>query len=99
MTRDELLEKICPSDNITDCCTEECLFGCDDCKITLEYMLDEYEQTIREDAIDEYKHLLKETFNDALPTNYHCTKPFFTLDNVRLLTDAVARELKEQKND
>jgi len=51
---------------------------------------------IRADAIDEFAHSLKETFNNEYPSNYHCTKPYFTLDNVRVLVDLVA---KEQKND
>lgn len=50
----------------------------------------------RADAIEEFAHSLKETFNNEFPSNYHCTQPYFTLDNVRVLTDLVA---KEQKND
>lgn len=59
----------------------------------------EHEKRIRAEVIEEYKHNLKETFNNEFPTNFHCTKPYFTLDNVRVLTDAVAREMKEQNND
>lgn len=50
----------------------------------------------RADAIDEFAHALKETFNNEFPNNYHCTKPYFTLDNVRVLVDLVA---KEQNNE
>lgn len=53
MTRDELLEKICPADNITECCSGECMFGCDDCKVTMEYMFAEYEARIKDAVIDE----------------------------------------------
>lgn len=59
----------------------------------------EWEKQIRADAIEEYKHNLKETFNNEFPINYHSTQPYFTLDNVRVLTDAVAREMKEKKNE
>ena len=55
MTREELVDTICPSDNIADCCSGECLFGCDDCKITMGYMFDEYDKQIRADVIDEIK--------------------------------------------
>lgn len=47
MTRDEIIDKICPSDAITDCCSGECLFGCDDCSLTLGFILDEYDKQIR----------------------------------------------------
>lgn len=53
-----------------------------------------YEQG-RADAIDEFAHALKETFNNEFPSNYHCTQPYFTLDNVRVLVDLV---VKEQNN-
>ena len=49
----------------------------------------------RTDAIEEFAHALKETFNNEFPSNYHCTKPYFTLDNVRVLVDLVAKEQKE----
>ena len=49
----------------------------------------------RADAIEEFAHALKETFNNEFPSNYHCTKPYFTLDNVRVLVDLVAKEQKE----
>lgn len=65
------------------------------CDITIE----EYKylkQQIRAEAIDKFAHILKETFNNEFPSNYHCTQPYFTLDNVRVLTDAVAKEVKEQ---
>lgn len=48
----------------------------------------------REDVIDEFAHALKETFNNEFPSNYHCTQPYFTLDNVRVLVDLVAKEQK-----
>lgn len=50
----------------------------------------------RADAIEEFAHALKETFNNEFPSNYHCTQPYFTLDNVRVLVDLVS---KEQKNE
>lgn len=49
---------------------------------------------IRADAIEEFAHALKETFNNEFPSNYHCTQPYFTLDNVRVLIDLVAKEQK-----
>lgn len=63
----------------------------DDCVDT-----SEHDAKVRAEAIDEFAHALKETFNNEFPSNYHCTKPYFTLDNVRALVDLAA---KEQKND
>lgn len=70
-----------------------------DCRECASNILAEYEQKIRAEAFDEYKHNLKETFNNEFPSNYHCTQPYFTLDNVRVLADAVAMEMKEKKNE
>lgn len=70
-----------------------------DCDMCFRDKIAEHEKRIRAKVIEEYKHNLKETFNNEFPTNFHCTKPYFTLDNVRVLTDAVAREMKEQNND
>lgn len=50
----------------------------------------------RADAVEKFAHELKETFNSEFPSNYSCTKPYFTLGNARLLVDMVA---KEQKNE
>lgn len=58
------------------------------------FNLVEHDKQIRADAIDEIAHKLKETFNNEFPSNYHCTRPYFTLDNVRVLVDAVAKEQK-----
>lgn len=59
MTRDELLDKICLTDSIADCCSSDYIFECDDCKVTLGYILDEYEADIRAEVIDEIKELMK----------------------------------------
>lgn len=63
MTREELIEKICPSDNITDCCSEDCLFCCDDCKVTIDYMLDEYDKQIKADTINEFVTRFEEEYS------------------------------------
>lgn len=87
MTRDVIIDKICPSDAIADCCSGECLFGCDDCSLTLGFMLDEYEKQIRTDAIEEVKDLIRHHRN------------YFITDGVaELFIDTELNQLKEKKN-
>lgn len=56
MTRELLLENICPTD-YTDVCV---LVGCEHCNRVLNEMLDEYDKQIRAEAIDEFIHKVKE---------------------------------------
>ena len=54
--------------------------------------LKKHDAKVREEAIEEYKR----NFNNEFPINYHSTKPYFTLENVRItLVDGVAREMEE----
>lgn len=64
MSKDELIDRICPVDVITDCCTGEADFGCDDCKLTLENLLNEFSRQIRADAIDELKDAIVNKFTE-----------------------------------
>lgn len=59
MTREELLNIICPTENIVKCCSGDCSFNCDDCNATMEHILDIYEYWIRADVIDECIEMLK----------------------------------------
>ncbi len=61
----------------------------------LSNMLDEMEQEIRNKAIDEFAHELKETLNRDIPLNYESTRPYFTLENARILVDEIAEQMKE----
>ena len=56
--------------------------------------LELHDKAIRNKAIDELSHELKETFNSEIPLNYSSTKPFFTLENARKLIDEIAEQLK-----
>ena len=51
-------------------------------------------QKIRAKAIDEFAHQLKENLNQEFPSNYESTKPFFALENARLIIDDVAEQMK-----
>lgn len=46
----------------------------------------------RADERAKFAHELKERFNVEFPSNYPSTKPFFTLENVRMIVDEVAEE-------
>ena len=54
MTRELLLDYICPSD-FTDICV---LIGCEYCEVKLNEWLDEYDKQIRADAIDDFANWL-----------------------------------------
>ena len=51
MSREELIENICPCDNVYRC--QEDSVSCDECKEELNKMLNEYDAKVRADAIDE----------------------------------------------
>ena len=54
MTRELLLENICPTD-----CTDDCVIvGCDYCNEKLNELLDEHDKQIRADAIDDFANWL-----------------------------------------
>ena len=53
MDREELMERICPTDAIHECGIGDCESNCKDCGVLLNALLDEYDNQIREDAIDE----------------------------------------------
>lgn len=56
------------------------------------------EEEIRADERAKFAHELKERFNVEFPSNYPSTKPFFTLENARMIVDEVAEEqsIKQQ---
>lgn len=71
-------------------CGYNCEYSCEECDVpdkVIEFV-NGYNQ-----ALEDMAHNLKETFNNEFPSNYHCTQPYFTLDNARVLTDAVKKEL------
>ena len=45
-------------------------------------------------AIDEFTHQLKENLNQEFPSNYESTRPYFSLENARLIVDDVAEQMK-----
>ena len=55
MTRELLLQKICPNACINDCR----FIGCAQCNVQLNEWLDEYDKQIRADAIDGFAKRLK----------------------------------------
>ena len=79
MTRELLLENICPTD-----CTDDCvILGCDYCNVKLNELLDEYDKQIRAEAINDYYKKLNEKINTD--TNLK--------DTIREIHDNVAQEM------
>ena len=56
--------------------------------------MDLLENEIRAKAIDEFAHQLKESLNQEFPRNYESTRPYFSLENARLLVDEIAEQMK-----
>ena len=64
MTRDELLDSICPMSRVYDCCIADGDYDCDKCKRLTKEWFDEYDKQIRADAIDEAKDEIVHHLND-----------------------------------
>ena len=60
MTRDELLNSICPMSRVYDCCISDEDYDCDNCKRLIKEWFDEYDKQIRADAIDDFANWLVE---------------------------------------
>src|SRR5574344_611482 len=60
MTRDILLNNLCPTDTTFDCWNGDEICNCDDCNRVLNKWLDEYDKQIRADAIDDFANWLVE---------------------------------------
>lgn len=60
----------------------------------IEKMIKEFKQEVREQAIDEFAHKLKKTLTQEFPSNYESTRPYFTLENARMIVDEIAEQLK-----
>lgn len=51
---------------------------------------------VRNNAIDEFAHQLKETLNQEFPSNYESTRPYFSLENARLSVDEIAEQMRKE---
>ena len=83
MTRDDLLNKICPMHRIYDCCNSDTNFHCEDCKQMMNGWLDEYDKQIRTEVINEYYNKI----NEKLKTDTNLK------DTIREIHDNVAQEM------
>ena len=80
MTRELLLEKICPAGCINDCISLDCKRRCYE---ILNKFLDEYDKQIRADAINDYYNKLNEKINTDTRLK----------DTIREIHDNVAQEM------
>ena len=60
----------------------------------VEQGFEHYAKEIRAKAIDEFAHQFKENLNQEFPRNYESTRPYFSLENARLLVDEIAEQMK-----
>ena len=83
MTRDDLLNSICPMSRVYDCCIADGGYDCDNCKRLIKEWLDEYDKQIRTEVINEYYNKI----NEKLKTDTNLK------DTIREIHDNVAREM------
>lgn len=58
--------------------------------------LKELTDKVKEETINEFTHQLKESLNQEFPLNYDSTRPYFTLENARMIVDDVAKIVNER---
>ena len=94
MTRDILLNNLCPTDTTFDCWNGDEICNCDDCNRVLNKWLDEYDKQIRADAIEEF---VKAIEKHQTRQDRYLDPPYVEmgLDMTDVLE--VAEKLKEQK--
>jgi hypothetical protein len=85
MTRDKLLNSICPMSRVYDCLIADGDYDCDKCKRLTKEWFDEYNKQIRADVIDEFAKKLIQTVTSM-------TTGFRVVGNI----ERIAKELKEQ---
>lgn len=56
--------------------------------------LSKEKKEIRAKTIDEFVTTIKEALNQEFPRNYESTKPYFTLENARVMVDEIAEQMK-----
>ena len=70
-------------------------YSCGKCGRDTEKLYEiEHDAEIRAKAIDEFAHQFKENLNQEFPRNYESTRPYFSLENARLIVDDVAEQMK-----
>lgn len=59
MTRDKLLNSICPMSRVYDCCIADGDYDCNNCKRLTKEWFDKYDKQIRAKVIDEFVYNIK----------------------------------------
>ena len=85
MTRDKLLNSICPMSRVYDCQIADGDYDCDNCKRLTKEWFNEYDKQIRADVIDKFAKKLIQTVTSM-------TTGFRIVGNI----ERIANELKEQ---
>ena len=106
MTRDILLNSICPMSRVYDCCIADGDYDCDNCKRLTKEWLDEYDKHV----IEQYKAdtNLKDTIreiHDNVAQEMYCKgvddlveglKEYFVIPHDVRVVEMTAEKLKEQ---
>ena len=106
MTRDILLNSICPMSRVYDCCIADGDYDCDNCKQLTKEWFDEYDKQV----IEQYKAdiNLKDTIkeiHDNVAREMYCMgiddlteklKDYFVIPHDARVIEMTAEQLKEQ---
>ena len=106
MTRDELLNKICPMSRVYDCCIADGNYDCDKCKRLMKEWFDKYDKHV----IEQYKAdtNLKDTIKDIhdnVAQEMYCKgiddlteklKDYFVIPHDARVIEMTAEQLKGQ---
>ena len=97
MTRDKLLNSICPMSRVYDCLIADGDYDCDKCKRLTKEWFDEYNKQIRADVIDEFARKLYEGCNEMIETCGSNTAPISWAEayaDFKADIDVIAERLK-----
>ena len=107
MTRDILLNSICPMSRVYDCCIADGDYDCDNCKRLTKEWLDEYDKHVIEQykADTNLKDTIKE-IHDNVAREMYCKgvddlveglKEYFVIPHDVRVIEMTAEQLKENK--
>ena len=99
MTRDILLNNLCPTDTTFDCWNGDEICNCDDCNRVLNKWLDEYDKQIRAEVIDS----INDNIHEIYKCQFYCMADMCEHDSptvdmcIDCLYDAIQKSLEQLK--
>ena len=97
MTRDILLNNLCPTDTTFDCWNGDEICNCDDCNRVLNKWLDEYDKQIRAEVIDS----INDNIHEIYKCQFYCMADMCEHDSptvdmcIKCFYDAIQKSLEQ----